>query len=94
MTQRIKMNLGNIKENYGKNFLKFVQRVARECDLQDAQDWIYQEEMMEDGEPCLWAGRYDSHEGKIEVHEYAGVNEEGVFLVHQNNKGRKYNEIE
>lgn len=78
MTQKVEMNLKNLKENdnYIKNFLRFVQRVARECDLQDAQDWIYQDTEMEDGEPCLWAGRYDSHRGKIEVHEYAGVNEE------------------
>ena len=76
MTQKVKMNLMNLKENYNQEFLKFVQRVARECNAQDAQDWIYQDTEMEDGEPCLWAGRYDSHRGKIEVHEYAGVNEE------------------
>ena len=74
MTQKVEMNLMNLKENYNKEFLKFVQRVARECNAQDAQDWIYQDtEEMEDGEPCLWAGRYDR--GKIEVEEYVGVTE-------------------
>lgn len=73
MTQKVEMNLKNLKENYNKDFLRFVQRVAR--DLQGAQ-WIYQDTETEDGEPCLWAGRYDSHRGEIEVEEYAGVTEE------------------
>ena len=72
MTQKVKMNLMNLRENYNKEFLKFVQRVARECNAEDSQCWIYQD--YQDGEPCLWAGRYDR--GKIEVEEYVGVNEE------------------
>ena len=75
MTQKVEMNLMNLKENCDfKEFLKFVQRIARECDAQDAQDWIYQDTTTEeDGRPCLWAGRYDR--GEIEVEEYVGVTE-------------------
>ena len=69
MTQKVKMNLMNLRENYNEDFLRFVQRVAREC------DWIYQDTEMEDGEPCLRAGRYDSSRGKIEVEAYVGVTE-------------------